>query len=67
MRLGAFIEGVDRPGTTVAAETARLRRASGGRILDLISSGTRNRKPAKHVIEVAIQAARENSRLFSGS
>jgi aspartate/methionine/tyrosine aminotransferase len=60
-RLAARVTGLAGPGTTAAAEAARVARARGGAVLDLRSFGTVSGLPPEHVREAAARAAREPS------
>lgn len=57
MRFGMFISDLERPGTTAAAEAARIRKASGRRVIPLRGHSTPDGLPPRHIREAAAEAA----------
>jgi aspartate/methionine/tyrosine aminotransferase len=57
VEFSAFVRGAGRAGTTAAAEAARARHESGGRVLDLRGDGIFNGRLPDHIVEEAKRAA----------
>jgi aspartate/methionine/tyrosine aminotransferase len=52
-----FISDMEGPGTTAAAEAARIRKVSGQRVIPLRGHSTLDGQPAQHIREAAAEAA----------